>query len=95
MKVECQAKPNFGIVFIYQGAARAMVGRARGPQLCDFVVKHRTEPELWLSYSDSWFEFGHHHSIGHCSSFYTMCTQALSGASVIFGKNVGNESGNG
>ena len=44
-----------------------MVGRARGPQLCDFVVKHRAEPELWLSYSDSWFEFGRH-SIGHCSS---------------------------
>ena len=30
-----------------------MVGRARGPQLCDFVVKHRAELELWLSYSDS------------------------------------------
>ena len=69
MKVECQAKPNFGIVFIYKGAALAMAGRVQGAQLCDFVVKHRAEPELWLSCSDSWFEFGRHHSIGHCSSF--------------------------
>ena len=49
MKVECQAKPNFGIVFIYKGAALAMAGRAQGAQLCDFVVKYRAEPELWLS----------------------------------------------
>ena len=65
------------------------MGRARGPQLCDFVVKHRAEPELWLSYSDSWFEFGRH-SIGHCSSSI-QC--ALKHFHVMFGKNVGNGSG--
>ena len=83
MKRQCRAQ-FWHCVHLQRGAAGGM---ARGPQLCDFAVKHRrAEAELWLSLM---LRLVVCHSIGHCSSFYRMCTQPLWGVSVMLGKNVG------